>query len=185
MTSTRISTYTDAISIKLYVMDCPACATVFGITADLEKRRRADGQTLYCPNGHNMSWTLGKSAEEKLRDAETRNTALTDQLTAAVQDAESTRVALLRDRQRFANGVCPCCNRSFDNVRRHMTTQHPDYDTTKVKQAGTIKFRCTCSKTFDTLRGLRVHQGHMRGDNWDAPTTSKTAYWGGAHLTKV
>lgn len=26
-----------------------------------------------------------------------------------------------------ACGVCPCCNRSFTNVRRHMTSQHPDY----------------------------------------------------------
>jgi hypothetical protein len=31
------------------------------------------------------------------------------------------------DAYRIGNGVCPCCNRSFTNLRRHMTTKHPEY----------------------------------------------------------
>jgi hypothetical protein len=30
-------------------------------------------------------------------------------------------------KQRVANGVCPCCHRSFVNLHRHMAGQHPDY----------------------------------------------------------
>lgn len=28
---------------------------------------------------------------------------------------------------RVKNGVCPCCNRSFQNLKRHMNTKHPNW----------------------------------------------------------
>lgn len=34
-------------------------------------------------------------------------------------------------RNRAAAGVCPCCNRTFEQLGRHMTTKHPEY----VKEA--------------------------------------------------
>jgi hypothetical protein len=33
-----------------------------------------------------------------------------------------------RQLERVASGVCPCCNRSFVNLRRHMKTQHPEFE---------------------------------------------------------
>ena len=103
-----------------------------------------------------------------------RATALQDQLEAAIRDAEAQRVALARIRQRIANGVCPCCQRSFGNVRAHMETQHPDY-TAPILEA----FKCGCGRAFDTYRGLRVHQGLMRPDDWARPGQSRRA----SHLT--
>ena len=32
-----------------------------------------------------------------------------------------------RIKKRVANGVCPCCNRTFKDLAAHMSTQHPDY----------------------------------------------------------
>jgi len=32
-----------------------------------------------------------------------------------------------RIKNRVANGVCPCCKRSFTDLRRHMETKHPKY----------------------------------------------------------
>ena len=29
--------------------------------------------------------------------------------------------------ERTGNGVCPCCKRSFTNLRRHMNTKHPNF----------------------------------------------------------
>ena len=34
---------------------------------------------------------------------------------------------LAKERKRVANGVCPCCNRTFGNLQRHMATKHPDH----------------------------------------------------------
>jgi hypothetical protein len=34
---------------------------------------------------------------------------------------------MTRIKKRVAAGVCPCCNRSFKDLARHMAGQHPDY----------------------------------------------------------
>lgn len=174
MTS-RISTFTvEGDALELFVSDC-TCGVVFGMPAGLQRRRLRDGKTFYCPNGHPLVFT--DTDADRLKESRARETALRDQLDASVREAEQARQALLRDRQRFANGVCPCCNRSFENVRRHMATQHPDYDVAAI--AKPLRFGCSCGRKFQTLRGLRVHQGHVRPDNWTDPKLSK--YW--RHLT--
>lgn len=120
----------------------------------------------YCPNGHHQHYTGEQSAAQKLKRAQARERHLQDQLQAAEREAElqRQRQTIIRERSRFANGVCPCCNRSFTNVRRHMATQHPDYDVTRI--AHEPAFKCSCGDRFDTYRGLRTHQGHMRPDEW-------------------
>lgn len=46
----------------------------------------------------------------------------------------TTRGHLTRERKkkeqletRAANGVCPCCHRTFKQLARHMKTKHPDF----------------------------------------------------------
>jgi hypothetical protein len=173
--------YNTETHIQLIAHWCNGCGIPYGLPAGFIEQRRQDNETWTCPNGCKRHFAAGESDAEKLRRAEAREVALKDQLSAAIRDAEQVRVALLRDRQRFVNGVCPCCNRSFDNVRRHMTTKHPDYDVTRVAQPSTVTFPCSCGSSFTTLRGLRAHQGHMRRDGWDKPGASR---WS-SHLTKV
>lgn len=160
---------------------CYSCGVLFALSEDFRRHRLRDGRNFYCPNGHQQHY-IGKTPEQQLKEAEAREVALKDQLQAAVHEAEQARQALLRDRQRFANGVCPCCNRSFENVRRHMATQHPDYDPTKLTKA--VEFKCSCGRTFESFRGLRTHQGHQRPDDW-ASRGLKKDYWNQrmAHLT--
>jgi hypothetical protein len=176
--------YVDA-TVTLVTEECCACGVTFGMPSDL-RRQLLDNhsRSFYCPNGDRQHYT-GKTDAEKLRDSQGRETHLKDQLEAAVRETEATRVALLRDRQRFANGVCPCCNRFFPNVNRHMTSQHPDYDVTKVKASRPSRrgFKCTCGSAFDTLHGLRVHQGMSRRDDWATAAGQKS--WHSGHLTVV
>jgi hypothetical protein len=154
------------------------CGIAFALERSHHERLLSSKERFYCPNGHGMSYT-GPSDAQKLKNAKAREVALLDQLSASIREGELTRQALLRDRQRFLNGVCVCCNRSFENVRRHMTSQHPDFDVAKV--ATGQKFQCSCGDSFTTLRGLRVHQGHRRDAGWDKP--NQAAYR--AHLTRV
>ena len=175
------SIFVDA-TVTLVTEECCACGVTFGMPSDLRRQFLNDHSlSFYCPNGHRQHYT-GKTDADKLRDSQARETHLKDQLEAAIREAEATRVQLLRDRQRFANGVCPCCNRYFDNVRRHMTSQHPDYDVTRMHQRGPVKFTCTCGSRFNTLRGLRIHQGRSRYDDW---ATAGQKAWHGGHLTVV
>lgn len=174
--------YGTEITVQLTPLTCGArgCGVPFAITNDLYRKASADHSIgFWCPNGHKV-YFQGKSTEDQLRDAEAGKVALRDQLEAAAREAESVRGALLRDRHRFANGVCPCCNRSFENVRRHMTTKHPDYDVTKIHQRTPPRFPCSCGRDFGTLAGLHRHQSVNRSDDWYAPGRT----WG-AHLTKV
>lgn len=169
-------------SVEYVLVTCGAdgCDQHFGMSRDFYDETQRKGIGWYCPRGHSRRWT-GKTTEQQLLDAGARETALADQLGAAVREAEAARFALIRDRHRFANGVCPCCNRSFENVRRHMSTQHPDYDVTKVAQhAAAVSYRCSCGRSFDTPRGLRTHQTYQRRPGWEA----KTSAWS-QHLTKV
>ena len=178
MTTTQYA-YGTKTSIQIVAHWCAGCGLPYGLPEGFIEQRRDDHKSWTCPNGCSRHFPAGKTDKQKLADAEHRELALKDQLSAAIRDAETTRAALLRDRARFAAGVCVCCNRSFDNVRRHMATKHPEYAVDRVAQP--VTFRCSCGDKFDTFRGLRVHQGHQRKLGWDAPDASK---WR-AHLTVV
>jgi hypothetical protein len=92
---------------------------------DYQLRQHDDGHafSIYCPLGHQYhpSGTSEVEKERKRRErAELRSQQLADQLAAA--EREQKRLA-----KRAAAGVCPCCQRSFVQLTRHMKTQHPDY----------------------------------------------------------
>jgi len=175
-----MSTFTSSTSFVVEYCCAKGCGIAFGLHKEHYDQLQAEkGRTFYCPNGHGQHYT-GKSDTQKLKDAEARELALKDQLSASIREGELTRKALLRDRQRFMNGVCVCCNRSFENVRRHMASQHPDFDVAKVA-SDRPEFQCSCGRSFTTLRGLGTHQGHLRSSDWDKPGQ---AAWR-AHLTRV
>lgn len=43
------------------------------------------------------------------------------------QELTTTKGQLTKTKKRLAGGVCPCCNRSFVSLAKHMANQHPDY----------------------------------------------------------
>ena len=110
-------------SVEYITEVCCNCGMSFAMTGDFKRRRLIDRKIFYCPAGHGQRY-IGKTEEEKLRDA---------------LEAEKGRAALLqrqRDevsksyskmRKRVSNGVCPCCNRTFQNLLEHMKTQHPEF----------------------------------------------------------
>jgi len=87
--------------------------------------------SIYCPLGHSYFIAAqGKAAElEKRllreRECSARLAAERDQAEASAraQKGHATRL-----RKRAKAGVCPCCNRTFKQLARHMATKHPDFD---------------------------------------------------------
>lgn len=122
---------------ELEVKVCPVCGVLYAAPRRLfEKHQQNDGQW-WCPNGHNLIFTESKS--EKLerqlkseRDYAARLAAQRDQAQAdaKAQKGRATRFKNDRDRikTRVGGGVCPCCNRTFQQLARHMKSQHPDFD---------------------------------------------------------
>lgn len=58
-----------------------------------------------------------------------------EDLRAAKAAHAVTKGKLTKTRNRIAKGVCPCCNRSFVNLGKHMAGQHPDFGA--AENAGT------------------------------------------------
>ena len=128
-------TGTLAYTGQLTVMTC-WCGMRHAVPAELadyQERSHNDGRDvkgIYCPLGHTHV-PAGKGAAELEREkrerAEARTKAVADQLQSEARAHRATKGQLTKARKRIGKGVCPCCNRHFANVERHMTTQHPDY----------------------------------------------------------
>lgn len=85
---------------------------------------------IFCPLGH--SYVLrGKSKVTQLSAQLVQEKASHDQTKAALRNTEARRRAQkgvnTRLKDHISKGVCPCCKRSFVNLRRHMEQKHPNY----------------------------------------------------------
>jgi hypothetical protein len=122
---------------ELDIHDCPSCGVVYATTSDFTRRRRSDGKTFYCPNGHTVVYNdheLGRLRKEVDRLKEAR-TCLIGQLDQSRAEAEhqhrraaAARGQLTKMRNRVARGCCPdgTCKRSFTNLAEHVRTEHPE-----------------------------------------------------------
>jgi hypothetical protein len=52
---------------------------------------------------------------------------LEDEAAAARRREIAAKGQLTKHRKRSAAGTCPCCNRTFANMGRHMKTKHPEF----------------------------------------------------------
>lgn len=124
--------YTIAKTTVLETEYCCSCGCLFAMEESFMKQRVRDRGTFYCPAGHQQHYT-GKTEEQKLREqlgAEQRRAASLQGRAEAAERRESAQKGqVTRLKKRVGNGVCPCCNRHFTNVERHMKTQHPDFAT--------------------------------------------------------
>lgn len=122
--------------IHFTVFDCANCGMPFAVTEEFEGRRRTDGESFCCPRGHSQSFTdsevkkLKKQLEEKEKALQ-REKGWRDVAERGRKNAEKSASAykgkVTKIKNRIHNGVCPCCNRSFQNLKRHMATQHPEF----------------------------------------------------------
>lgn len=119
------------VKTTLNATDCCTCGVVFAITAELEKERRRDHKSFYCPNGHSMVFGANSTEQEnarlkeQLRAAEELERRLVDRQSRLENDLMDQAKELKRVRRRHASGTCPHCNRTFANMARHIAKQHP------------------------------------------------------------
>jgi len=106
-------------------------------TAALHKRG-PDGISFYCAYGHGQHYTQGESDLDKMRRErdrlaqqvaykDDRIKSLRDEADAAGRRAAAAKGQVTKIKNRVGHGVCPCCNRTFQNLHRHMTTEHPTF----------------------------------------------------------
>jgi len=129
-------TFKHAEQTQLEIRVCPTCGVTYALPERMVADRRAKGGSWYCPNGHSLSFikTEAQELREKL-DAEKRNAvwwrerAADHRKEAEHQESRANgyKGALTKVKKRVGNGVCPCCNRSFVDLGRHMEAKHPAF----------------------------------------------------------
>lgn len=112
---------------------CCNCGMAFAMTVDFMRRRRDDRKSFYCPAGHGQHYT-GPTEAQKLKGELERAQQMRDAAQARAETAERDREQVAKAhkkmRARVMNGVCPCCNRTFQNLLRHMKSEHPEFKET-------------------------------------------------------
>ncbi len=128
---------TTVAELKMATEVCCTCGMAFAMPLDYQTRRKNDHDWFYCPAGHAQHYNV-KSDVEKLHDKLAQAAKDREYLEAELKSrtwerdylqgsarAYKGQVTMLK--KRAAAGVCPCCNRHFTALERHMAEKHPGY----------------------------------------------------------
>lgn len=121
-------------TVKFVTEECCNCHAQFAMTENLNTEKRRDHSLFYCPRGHGQHYTGLSDVEKERRD----KIEIQNRLQAKLNEETHLRLVAEKERDtekkkrrkielRVAKGVCPCCNRTFDDLARHMAGKHKDY----------------------------------------------------------
>lgn len=114
------------------VKQCATCAVWHTIPEIIYNSYRREGGFWHCPNGHQRGFRTGEEKLEQERIRQERDrlkqdaARLSEEISAERKRADAAEKRIVHIRRRTAAGVCPCCNRTFVNVQRHMKSKHPN-----------------------------------------------------------
>lgn len=120
-------------SIKLLIEVCcnSGCGIMFAVPENWQLQKRRDHSSFYCPNGHSQHYLTESDAEKANRLAELKAQAIVNEERHLRLVAEAERDKAVRAKnkieRRIAKGVCPCCNRQFSDLHKHMKMKHKSY----------------------------------------------------------
>lgn len=117
---------TTFVGLSFEIVECCACGVKFGMPTSLDKKLRENRRDFYCPNGHKQHYVAETEAEKLRKELRRKEQELADQVQAKL-NAQNALNKAQKKLKRVSNGVCPCCNRSFVNLQRHMKTKHPEH----------------------------------------------------------
>ena len=119
--------------------ECCSCHMIFAVTTSFQEEMKDTHNSFCCPKGHWQSYRSESETEQlqkiiQQKDNEIRiQTELKEETRQERDQIKKSLIAIkghkTRIQKRIAAGVCPCCNRSFNNLHRHMNTKHPKYIT--------------------------------------------------------
>lgn len=126
-----------AFDVELTSFTCGECGGVYALAERYRKQKHAKGGYWNCPYCQ-CSWGYSESDTDRLKEElaqkeaqikreQTRTRTARADATYHKNVARSQKGAKTRLKNRIANGVCPCCQRTFKQLARHMKNKHPNY----------------------------------------------------------
>ncbi len=122
-------------NIWFEIVHCCDCRMPFAMTHALFEARKNDHKSFYCPEGHGQHFTGPSEAQKLKRELERKEEMLNaakQRADTAEQERKQITTAHKKMRERVMNGVCPCCNRTFQNLMQHMKSEHPDFSSVRT-----------------------------------------------------
>lgn len=129
------------IALEFVTLTCchNGCGITFAVPSWWEQSRRTDHQWWYCPSGHGQQFVDKTAEQERIAKLEAEVTSWKrshdwehDRRKRAEEDAmnlansnRALRGVATKLKKRAAAGVCVFCNRTFQNVARHVASKHP------------------------------------------------------------
>jgi hypothetical protein len=130
-------------TVQLTQINCGKCGGTYALNERYRADRQKEGNGWHCPYCQTSWGYFGNGdiddLKKKVANAEYREKLERERKERALSEANQLRFslrsqkgAMSRIKNRVKHGVCPCCTRSFTNLREHMKTQHPDYSAEKT-----------------------------------------------------
>ncbi len=109
------------------VLHPECCGAPFAVPIVTYNRWRRDGTWWHCPHcGSRRHFTGPNEEQKRLAKLEQDLTRERQRREQAQERATEESRRYSRIRKRIQNGVCPDCNRTFNNLAKHMATKHSD-----------------------------------------------------------
>lgn len=106
--------------------ECCNCGMMFAMPEDYRAKKVKNKTLFYCPAGHAQSY-IGETFERKLENERRRAAAAEGRAERLEYRRRAAVGQVTKIKNRISRGVCPCCNRTFQDLARHMQSKHPDY----------------------------------------------------------
>lgn len=120
-----------SIYVNLTAMTCGGCGIAFAMPDKYYRELVSENGSFYCPRGCSRKF-IGKTKEEELKEQleveRQQKIHWQREAKTARGSAAAFKGQITKTKKRVAKGVCPCCNRYFVNLHRHMDSQHKDYN---------------------------------------------------------
>lgn len=121
------------VPVNFEEVNCGECGGIYAINARYHSQKREKGGGWTCPYCKTSWGFFGKTPVEKAREEleaeKQRHRATLARVNEAEAVAEKLRKDAARAKKRAHAGLCPCCNRTFVNLQRHMATKHAEVAT--------------------------------------------------------
>jgi NMD protein affecting ribosome stability and mRNA decay len=109
-------------------IECCTCGIVFAVPENWRAKKQETGTYFFCPNGHCQCYSESDvvRAKKLLEEEMKRHMITLTRFNEAERAKQDITKELIRIKKRISAGVCPCCNRTFQQLARHMKTKHPE-----------------------------------------------------------
>lgn len=112
-----------AYSSTLRTTTCIECGCEFAMPDCLYNQYRKNHKDFSCPQGHLQHFNAESDAERLQKELDKQK----ERTRWAEEETKKVTKKLKKVEKRVSKGVCPCCNRTFIDLQRHMACKHKEY----------------------------------------------------------